>query len=112
MKGAMLMADAVTTVSPTYARELHYPYFAHGLQGVVDMVDHKLYGILNGIDVAHYNPESDPLVPYHFTIEDRTGKGALQARNPAPFRPESGERVAAAGQRRAAGRTERHRADS
>ncbi|MFR6375462.1 MAG: glycogen/starch synthase [Oscillospiraceae bacterium] len=74
MKGAMLMADAVTTVSPTYARELHYPYFAHGLQGVVDMVDHKLYGILNGIDVAHYNPESDPLVPYHFTIEDRTGK--------------------------------------
>lgn len=38
------------------------------------MVDHKLYGILNGIDVAHYNPESDPLVPYHFTIEDRTGK--------------------------------------
>ena len=74
MKGAMLMADAVTTVSPTYARELHYPYFAHGLQGVVDLVDHKLYGILNGIDVAHYNPESDPLVPYHFTIEDRTGK--------------------------------------
>ena len=41
----MLMADAVTTVSPTYARELHYPYFAHGLQGVVDMADHKLYGI-------------------------------------------------------------------
>ena len=74
MKGAMLMADAVTTVSPTYARELHYPYFAHGLQGVVDLVDHKLYGILNGIDVAHYNPESDPLVPYHFTVEDRTGK--------------------------------------
>ena len=73
MKGAMLMADA-TTVSPTYARELHYPYFAHGLQGVVDLVDHKLYGILNGIDVAHYNPESDPLVPYHFTVEDRTGK--------------------------------------
>ena len=58
---------------PTYARELHYPYFAHGLQGVVDLVDPKLYGILNGIDVAH-NPESDPLVPYHFTIEDRTGK--------------------------------------
>ena len=74
MKGAMLMADAVSTVSPTYARELHFPYFAHGLQGVVDLVDGKLYGILNGIDVEHYNPAHDPLIPYHFTADDRSGK--------------------------------------
>lgn len=74
MKGAMLMADAVSTVSPTYARELHYPYYAHGLQGVVDLVDHKLYGILNGIDEKHYDPEHDPLIPYHFTADDRSGK--------------------------------------
>ena len=74
MKGAMLMADAVSTVSPTYARELHYPQFACGLQGVVDMVDHKLYGILNGIDVVHYNPEIDPLIPYKFSARDRSGK--------------------------------------
>lgn len=74
MKGAMLMADAVSTVSPTYARELHYPAFAFGLQGVVDMVDHKLYGILNGIDVGHYDPSCDPLIPYHFSVEDMRGK--------------------------------------
>ena len=74
MKGAMLMADAVSTVSPTYARELHFPYYAHGLQGVVDIVDGKLYGILNGIDVEHYNPAHDPLIPYHFTVDDMKGK--------------------------------------
>lgn len=74
MKGAMLMADAVTTVSPTYARELHYPYFAHGLQGVVDLVDHKLYGILNGIDMAHYDPAADPVIPHAFTYNDLSGK--------------------------------------
>ena len=74
MKGAMLMADAVSTVSPTYARELHYPYYAHGLQGVVDIVDGKLYGILNGIDVDHYDPSHDPMIPYHFTPDDRSGK--------------------------------------
>ncbi len=74
MKGAMLMADAVSTVSPTYARELHYPNFAFGLQGVVDMVDHKMYGILNGIDMDHYDPKKDPLIPYNFAADDMQGK--------------------------------------
>ncbi len=74
MKGAMLMADAVSTVSPTYARELHYPAFGCNLQGVVDMCDHKLYGILNGIDVKHYDPSIDPLIPYKFSAQDRSGK--------------------------------------
>ena len=74
MKGAMLMADAVSTVSPTYARELHYPTYGMGLQGVVDMVNHKLYGILNGIDVRHYDPSIDPLIPYKFDSRDRYGK--------------------------------------
>ncbi len=74
MKGAMLMADAVSTVSPTYARELHYPYYAHGLQGVVDMVDQKLYGILNGIDMDHYDPAHDPMIPYTFSVDDMKGK--------------------------------------
>lgn len=74
MKGAMMMADAVSTVSPTYARELHYPYYAHGLQGVVDIINPKLYGILNGIDTDHYDPSHDPLIPYHFTVDDLSGK--------------------------------------
>ena len=79
MKGAMLMADAVTTVSPTYARELHYPYFAHGLQGVVDIIDGKLYGILNGIDTAHYDPVTDPVIPANFSTKDFSGKAKCKA---------------------------------
>lgn len=79
MKGAMLMADAVSTVSPTYARELHYPQFAHGLQGVVDLVDHKLRGILNGIDMDHYDPNLDKRLPYAFSPEDMTGKALCKA---------------------------------
>ena len=85
MKGAMLMADAVSTVSPTYARELHYPYYAHGLQGVVDMVNNKLYGILNGIDVDHYDPTRDPLIPYHFTAHNLTGKAKCKLEIQAIF---------------------------
>ena len=79
MKGAMMMADAVTTVSPSYAKELHYPYFAHGLQGVVDMIDGKLYGILNGIDVDHYDPVTDPVIPANFSINDMSGKAECKA---------------------------------
>jgi len=74
MKGAMLMADAVSTVSPTYARELHYPQFAQGLQGVVDIVDAKLRGILNGIDMDHYDPSKDERLPYNFSVNDMGGK--------------------------------------
>ena len=79
MKGAMLMADAVNTVSPSYARELHYPYFAHGLQGVVDIIDGKLYGILNGIDEAHYDPVTDPVIPANFSAKDLSGKAECKA---------------------------------
>lgn len=79
MKGAMLMADAVTTVSPTYAKELHTPYFGHGLQGVVDLVDGKLYGILNGIDAGHYDPSVDPIIPANFTVKDMSGKAECKA---------------------------------
>ena len=74
MKGAMLMADAVSTVSPTYAKELHSPQFGNGLQGVADLVEYKMYGILNGIDMDHYDPSKDSRIPYNFDICDRTGK--------------------------------------
>ena len=75
MKCAMLMSDAVSTVSPNYARELHYPEFGHGLQGVVDMVDGKLYGILNGINMDRYDPSIAPNIAVNFNTEDMTGKG-------------------------------------
>ncbi|MBR5049661.1 MAG: glycogen/starch synthase [Erysipelotrichaceae bacterium] len=74
MKGAMLMSDAVSTVSPTYARELHNPKFGKGLQGVADMVEDKMYGIINGIDPDHYDPSKDKRLPANFSLEDMEGK--------------------------------------
>ncbi len=74
MKAAMLMADAVSTVSPTYARELHTPRFGKGLEGVCDLVESKMYGILNGIDPDHYDPEKDPRIPANFSRDDKSGK--------------------------------------
>lgn len=79
MKGAMLMADAVSTVSPTYARELHLPEFGHGLQGVANLVEYKLFGILNGIDMEHFDPANDPMIPYHFSVDDMEGKAKCKA---------------------------------
>ena len=79
MKGAMMMADAVTTVSPTYARELHHPQFGEGLQGVIDYVDGKLYGILNGIDVNTYNPLTDTRLPAPFSPDNLEGKAVCKA---------------------------------
>ncbi|MDD6159601.1 MAG: glycogen/starch synthase [Oscillospiraceae bacterium] len=79
MKGAMLMADAVSTVSPTYARELHSPAFGHGLQGVADIVEHKLRGILNGIDMNLYDPEKNTGIPCNFSVEDMQGKAVCKA---------------------------------
>ncbi|MBE6125480.1 MAG: glycosyltransferase [Erysipelotrichaceae bacterium] len=74
MKGAMLMADAVSTVSPTYARELHTPRFGRGLEGVCDMIESKMYGIINGIDPDHYDPGKDARIPCNFTADDKSGK--------------------------------------
>lgn len=74
MKGAMLMANAVSTVSPNYARELHYKEFAFGLEGVVDMIDSHLYGILNGIDESRYDPADNKAIPAPFSVDDMSGK--------------------------------------
>ncbi len=79
MKGAILMADAVSTVSATYARELHSPAFGQGLERIMDMVERKTYGILNGIDMSHYDPSIDPRIPCRFSVEDRTGKEVCKA---------------------------------
>ncbi len=79
MKGAILMADAVSTVSATYARELHSPAFGQGLERIMDMVERKTYGILNGIDMAHYDPSVDPRIPCRFNVEDRSGKAVCKA---------------------------------
>lgn len=66
MKGAVETADLVTTVSETYARELMYPYYAHGLDSILARNSWKLTGITNGIDVNTFNPEKDPALPAHY----------------------------------------------
>lgn len=62
LKGAIINSDAVTTVSPTYAQELKYAYFAHGLENVIAMCDAKLHGVLNGIDVKSFDPRKDTAI--------------------------------------------------
>ena len=79
MKGAMLMADAVSTVSPNYARELHSSKYGMGLEGVADLVEYKLYGILNGIDMKHYDPSLDPWIPCSFSVRSMKGKQVCKA---------------------------------
>ena len=79
MKGAIYAADYVTTVSPTYASELQYDFFAHGLAGVVSDNRHKLRGILNGIDTALYDPAKDPGLIQHFSARSMAGKKKCKA---------------------------------
>ena len=69
MKGAIEMADLVTTVSESYARELMYPYYAHGLDGILANAAWKLTGITNGIDTGTFNPETDPALPAHYNAD-------------------------------------------
>ena len=80
MKGAIETADLVTTVSETYARELMYPYYAHGLDSILAAAAWKLTGITNGIDTNTFNPETDPALPAHFNAETfQEGKAACKA---------------------------------
>lgn len=66
MKGAIVSCDALTTVSPTYAEEIRYPFFGQGMEGILRENAYKLKGILNGIDETLYNPATDPDIPYHY----------------------------------------------
>ena len=63
LKGAILCADAVNAVSPTYANELKMPFFAHRLDGIMRQCGYKVSGVLNGIDMDRYNPATDPISP-------------------------------------------------
>lgn len=74
MKGAVQVADKVTTVSPSYANEILTPWYSHGLDSILSMNQYKLCGILNGIDNARYNPEADEEVYANFSASDLDGK--------------------------------------
>ena len=79
VKGAIYAADYITTVSPTYAKELQYAFYAHGLEGVIADNYHKFTGILTGIDLEHNNPATDPFLPAPYSAADPSGKAACKA---------------------------------
>ena len=79
MKGAIVCADAVTTVSPTYAREILSPKFSGGLHHVLELHKGKLRGILNGIDTSYYDPANDPELFAAYSAEDPAGKAVNKA---------------------------------
>jgi len=79
MKGGIECADAVTTVSPTYARELLTPWYAHGLDSILALRRDKLTGILNGIDTESYDPGTDAALAAHYSAKDPAGKALCKA---------------------------------
>ena len=80
MLGALRYADAITTVSPTYANEIQTPEFGEGLDGVLRERSYALQGILNGIDVAGFDPATDKRISANYTVEDRSGKAVCKAK--------------------------------
>lgn len=74
LKAGLLFADRVTTVSPTYAKEMQTPEFGSGLDGVVATRAEDLVGLLNGIDTKVWDPATDPLLPANYTADELSGK--------------------------------------
>ena len=70
LKGGLVYADKITTVSNTYAEEIKTEYYGEGLDGLMRARANNLVGILNGIDYDAYNPEADPMIPYTYTVEN------------------------------------------
>jgi starch synthase len=74
MLTGILYANAITTVSPTYAREIQTPEHGVGLDGFLRQRSEVLFGILNGIDEGEWSPESDTHLAHHYSVEDLSGK--------------------------------------
>ena len=79
IKGAILCADAINAVSPSYANELKLAYFAHRLENIMRQCEYKLTGVLNGIDMKLYDPKNDDRITAKYSIEDMSGKAADKA---------------------------------
>ena len=78
MKAAIETADKVTTVSPTYAKEILDPWYSHSLDRELVHKQYKICGILNGIDQVIYNPERDPLIAKNYGLNNKEGKAACK----------------------------------
>ena len=74
LKGGLVFADKINTVSPTYAEEIKNPYFSEGMDGMLYARQRDLCGILNGIDTDLLNPETDQNIPYQYSAKDLSGK--------------------------------------
>ena len=79
LKGGLVYADAITTVSPTYARQIQQQEFGCGLDGVLRARADDLYGVLNGVDTTLWDPKSDPHIPEAFEADSLDGKVACKA---------------------------------
>ena len=77
-KGAIVCSDRISTVSPRYAKEIMTDYYSSGLTKILQMYEYKLSGIINGIDVEYYNPESDPEIPANYKAGDLRGKAVCK----------------------------------
>jgi 1,4-alpha-glucan branching enzyme len=79
LKGGLVFADAITTVSPTYSREIQTPEHGFGLDGLLRARASQLVGVLNGADYEAWNPETDRLIAEHYCAEDLSGKRNCKA---------------------------------
>ena len=79
LKGGLVFADRINTVSPSYAEEIKMPYYAEGLEGILNARHAQLSGIINGIDKVVFNPGKDPMLPAHYDKGHRKGKAVCKA---------------------------------
>ena len=79
MKAALVYADEITTVSPSYAEEIQTAYYGERLDGLLRARRNSLSGVLNGIDMQEYDPAADPLLPAHYSAQDLSGRAQCKA---------------------------------
>lgn len=79
LKAGCVFADRINTVSPNYANEIKMPYYAEGLEGILNARSHELSGIINGIDKTVFNPKTDPAIPAHYDRGHLGGKAKCKA---------------------------------
>ena len=79
MKAALVYSDIITTVSPSYAEEIQTAYYGERLDGLLRARKREVFGVLNGIDMADYNPATDARIPAEYTADDLSGKSKCKA---------------------------------
>lgn len=79
LKGGVLFADLLTTVSETYCREIQTPAMGHGFDGILRSRREKLFGVINGLDTELWNPSGDPALPQPYSVDSLAGKAADKA---------------------------------